>query len=235
MNWAKWRLESPDKIIGSKAQATYRGVAQQLSEMKDLVGTESTGSFAFSGDPGVGKTSIAMMLANGWVDDPFNLRHGPEFSGGGIKVATLSTLIDECRYAPLIGKCRALVINEVDKMQRHLQEMLLDWIEDYLPDHFVVFVTTNKNLEAKVVVDKLSKSEREEYLEPRFAERFMPYHITNPTNEEMASSIESLTGVPTQIAQHAARNAQGSVRSALKQVAKWKAAVNSKKEAKLCQ
>lgn len=228
MNWAKWKLESPDQIVGSKAQATYRGVAQQLSENKHLVGSESTGCFAFSGDPGVGKTSIAMMLARSWVDSDFNLRHGPEYSGRSVKEATLSTLIDECRYMPMYGKCRALVINEVDKMQRHLQEMLLDWLEDYLPDHFVVFVTTNKNQEQKVVLDKLSVSEREKYLEPRFAERFMPYHITNPTNEEMSASLVSLTGVPGNIAEHAARNAQGSVRSALKQVAKWKAAVNSK-------
>ena len=144
MNWAKWRLESPDKIIGSKAQATYRGVAQQLSEMKDLVGTESTGSFAFSGDPGVGKTSIAMMLAHEWVgpsdNEKLNLRHGPAYSGRGIKEHILSELIDACMYAPMYGKCRALVINEVDKMQRHLQEMLLDWIEDYLPDHFLSLI-----------------------------------------------------------------------------------------------
>ena len=69
MNWAKWKLESPDQIVGSKAQATYRGVAQQLSEMKDLVGSESTGSFAFSGDPGVGKTAIAEGLAYNIVND----------------------------------------------------------------------------------------------------------------------------------------------------------------------
>jgi len=230
MNWARWSLESPDQIIGSKAQATYRGVAQQLSEMKDLVGQESTGSFAFSGDPGVGKTSIAMMLARQWVDSDFNLRHGPEYSGRSIKEATLSTLIEECRYLPMYGKCRALVINEVDKMQKHLQEMLLDWIEDYLPDHFCVFVTTNKNMETKVVVDKLSKSEQEQYLEPRFAERFMPYHITNPQIDELTQSLIKLTGVPANVAKVAATTSQGSVRSALKQIAKYKAAVNSKKE-----
>ena len=234
MNWARWSLDDPADIIGTQARSKYREVVTQLTEMKDLVGIQSTGSFAFSGDPGVGKTSIAMMLAHQWVGDSgtekFNLRHGPEYSGRSLKEATLSTLIDECRYAPMYGKCRALVINEVDKMQKHLQEMLLDWLEDYMPDHFVVFVTTNKNLEQKVAMDKMSKAEREEYLEPRFAERFMPYHIENASVDDLTKGLVKLTGIPTKVAQHAARSSMGSVRQALKQVAKFKAAVKSGKE-----
>ena len=236
MNWARWSPKTHEDLIG-RAKAIYNLVAEQLRNLKALEGSQSSGAFAFSGDPGVGKTSVAMMLADNWVTEnkSINYLHGPNWSGRRIKETQITDMIDnwQASQATLFdGQCKAVVINEVDKMQKHLQEMLLDWMEDYLPERTIVLVTTNKDVGQKQQIEKLSKAQQEEYLEPRFAERFVPHHIDTSSPEEIAKGLLRLPFAEmvddtsrAKAAQFAARKCEGSIRRALQEVDKFSAAV----------
>ena len=128
-------------------------------------------------------------------------------------------LIDETRMSWMYGN-RALIINEADKVQPAAQDLMLDWLEDELPEGYLVMCTTNAKVatEGRQASLKLSKTDKDEYLSTKFLSRLTKYHLEYPTTKEIAEGLERITNCPDYVATNAAKASAGDLRQAFKEL-----------------
>ena len=121
------------------------------------------------------------------------------------------------------GKYRALVINEADKVQPAAQDLMLDWLEDELPEGYLVMCTTNAKVatEGKQATLKLSKTDKDEYLSTKFLSRLTKYHLDYPSTKEIAEGLQRITECSELVATSAAKASAGDLRQAFKELQDW--------------
>jgi replication-associated recombination protein RarA len=221
-NWATWQPTSPDELIGRSVIAAYRNLKTQLDYAKDAEGRESTMRAMFCGPPGCGKTTIARLLAHEWVGNDCAAMNAKSWKGRQVSIDLVNKEILSSQSYSLFGKYRSLTINECDQVQPAAQDVMLDWLEDELPGHYVVFGTSNLKATAQEHLDKKG-SKAAEYLSPKFASRFEVYEVKAPSKEEAAEGLSRITETPKEICMAIARKAAGDLRQAFKEINKYQA------------
>lgn len=148
---AKYRPTSIEGFIGLDKP---RKIAQSI------IANPVDGAFLFTGEPGIGKTSLALAIAE---QMPAELHHVPSQDAN---VDTFRRIMATCAYVPRLGCRKHLVlVDEADAMSDAAQKYLLSKLDESARPADTVFIFTSNG------TDKL---------EPRFLSRcelveFSPY------------------------------------------------------------
>jgi len=95
------------------------------------------GGLLFTGDPGVGKTTLALAIAE---EMPAELHHIPSQS---CNVERLRKVVENCHYVPRAGCKRHLVlIDEADEMTLAAQLYMLSILDSTAPPPDTLFILT---------------------------------------------------------------------------------------------
>tara|TARA_Y100000593_G_scaffold94687_1_gene195121 strand:- start:446 stop:1150 length:705 start_codon:yes stop_codon:yes gene_type:complete len=230
-NWSKWQPAEADDLIGESIKGAYENILTQIHYARDAEGRECTGTYMLCGPPGIGKTTVARLLAREWVGydtGDWTEMNYKSWKGRQVSIDTVNKEIEASQSYSLFGKYRCLVINEADQVQPAAQDVMLDWLEDELPEGYLVFGTTNLRATAQGHLDKKEgskKTKAAEYLSPKFVSRFEVYDVKPPSKEEAAVGLSRITETPTNIAMAAARKSAGDLRQAFKEINKYKSAL----------
>jgi replication-associated recombination protein RarA len=138
--------------------AEFVGLPKAKRVLSRFVANPYACSFLFFGPPGVGKTSIALAMAQ---------EMGAEFHHLGSQKCNLDNLEEVCRicqYVPLSGGFHFVLIDEVDSASRAAQLALLSKLDSTDAPKGTVFVFTCNSTEA---------------LEPRFLSRCLPIDFSS--------------------------------------------------------
>ena len=225
-NWSTWQPQSGDDLIGTKARQAYTNIETQIKAFAEMEGRACSGRYVLSGPPGCGKTTIARLISNMWVEQPIAVT---TWKGREVSKELIQDLIYESKLGSMWGKFRALVINEADRVQPAAQDLMLDWLEDELPEGYLVMCTTNAKVatEGKQATLKLSKTDKDEYLSTKFMSRLTKYHLEYPPVDEIAEGLERITGCSNQVATFAAKASSGDLRQAFKELQIFQAEILS--------
>ena len=125
-----------------------------LTKALDFVTNPYPEAFLFHGAPGLGKTSLARIMAQSAAGDPFSVRY---LSGPDLDSNTVRDIAAASYHPPLFGKYHAFVVDEADEIPRGGQIRLLSLLENL--GHTVWIFTSNESIEE---------------FEPRFISRVKP-------------------------------------------------------------
>lgn len=197
----------PRELIGDgkngpmqTAQALWSGADNILTEQED-----EPLMVVLTGPPGVGKTTIANMIALRLAGNRFAVtcENGKEVGVGRVREAKME--MHESSLFSTTGH-RAWVINEGDKITDDGQVAFLS-LMDECPARFHIIVTSNEDIS--------NWSER-------FETRFEVYNITKPSALDIAEGLTTRLGVQANVATAAAEQCGGNVRQAIKEIKAWK-------------
>ena len=210
----KWRPQDFDSVVGQKP------VVQALrNALKD---ERIAQAYLFSGIRGVGKTSVARVLAkalncqNGSTSDPCNdcatceaITSGSDLDVLEIDAATYSKveqvreLTDSLQYGPANNPYKVVIIDEIHRLSRQAFDALLKIVEEP-PEHLVfIFATTESEAVPATI---LSRCQTFQFRRVPHAE--MVEHLTRVTEAEgLEASDHAIRLI--------ARASEGSVRDAI--------------------
>ena len=113
-----------------------------LNKALDFVSNPYPEAFLFYGSPGLGKTSLARIVAQAAAGDPFSVRY---LSGPDLDSSTVRDIAATSYQPPLFGKYHAFVVDEADQTPRGGQIRLLSLLENL--GHTVWIFTSNESME----------------------------------------------------------------------------------------
>ena len=154
------------------------------------------------GTPGVGKTSIADMVASELSGSPLSVE---EFNGKLVTVEVVKQWMGSLCAGSLFGVYSVKIINEMDRCTRDAQDLLLSYL-DRLPPGRAVIGTSNLQLDL---------------LTERFQTRFQSIKLTAPSTEELADLLQQHWPVDEATALRIAVGSGGCVRAALADLESW--------------
>ena len=215
-NWSTWQPSCGEDLIGTKARQAYNNIKTQLDAFAQETGRACSGRYVLSGPPGCGKTTIARLLSNTWVEQPICVT---TWMGREVSKELIQDLIYETTHVMDVWQV-SLIINEADKVQPAAQDLMLDWLEDELPEGYLVMCTTNAKVatEGRQASLKLTKADKDEYLSTKFLSRLTKYHLEYPPIQEIAEGLERITECSEQVATFAAKASAGDLRQAFKEL-----------------
>ena len=152
----KYRPTTFDQIVGNET------IIESLrSCLERDSGVPHT--FLFQGPSGCGKTTIARIVAEklGAVPDEVKEYNISKTRG----IDTAREIIDSCRYAPMKGKVKVFVLNEVQKSTDEFQSAMLEILEEPPKHIFFILATTNpekllKTIKTRCTIFQVSSLQR---------------------------------------------------------------------------
>jgi replication-associated recombination protein RarA len=167
-----------------------------------LVADPFASAYLFIGEPGLGKTTLALAIAAAM---PAELHHVPSQD---CNLETLKTVIASCHYVPRLG-CRMhlVLVDEADQMSSAAQNYLLSKLDStaFPPDTIFIFTCNSKD-----------------GLEARFLSRCAPVEFSGYGNAKDAAALleiiwesEAPKGAETPNFARIVKEATGNVRASL--------------------
>ena len=210
----KWRPQTFADVVGQEHVLTALANGLSLGRIHH--------AYLFSGTRGVGKTSIARLLAKGLncetgitatpcgvCDNCREIEQGRFVdlieidAASRTKVEDTRDLLDNVQYAPARGRFKVYLIDEVHMLSRHSFNALLKTLEE--PPAHVIFILATTEIQ-KVPATILSRCQR--------------YDFTRIGPEDIAQRVEYIAGqegleLTTGGAELISRLADGAMRDAL--------------------
>jgi len=188
-----FRPAAPDDLIGPSATVA-RALVAKARRMRQSGGAMKV---LIYGPPGIGKTSIAEMVAR-------ELTGGQslaveDHNGKEITVEAIRRWQESLAYGSLWGTWSVRIVNELDRCSKDAQDLLLTYL-DRLGGGKALIGTSNLQLDL---------------LTERFQTRFQVWKIAGPDSDEIARWLMRRWKVPKLLAQQIAVGCGGCVRAAL--------------------
>ena len=191
---ASFRPRKPEDLIGH-ARKVATALVAKASRVRLLGGGPM--KVLLYGPPGVGKTSVADMVAMALCKEQALAIE--DFNGREISLETVRRWMDSLAYAGLFGGYEVRVVNELDRASKESQDLLLTYLDKLSPGK--AFIGTS-NLQLDLLTE-------------RFQTRFQAIKLTPPTTEELAAFLTARWPVPAVTASQIAVGSGGCVRAAL--------------------
>ena len=188
-----WRPTRSEEILGPA-----RAIAQKL--IRKAEANKANGKAPIKvllyGPPGVGKTTIAEMLANTLSDSSLSIE---ETNGKLVTIETVKGWVREMPYDSLFSDWSIKIVNELDRCSRDAQDLLLSYL-DKLPPGRAFIGTSNLNLGD---------------LTERFQTRFQAIKLLCPESDEISDFLIRNWKIKKEVAARIAVGCGGNVRAAL--------------------
>jgi replication-associated recombination protein RarA len=188
-----WRPQRPEDILGPAGAVAKKLLAK--AETAKANGRAPVKVLLY-GPPGVGKTTIAEMLANTLSDSPWSIE---EANGKLVTIETVKGWMRDLHYGSLYSDWSVKLVNELDRCSRDGQDLLLSYL-DKLPPGRAFIGTSNLNLGD---------------LTERFQTRFQAIKLLCPDSDEIRDFLMNRWQVPEPLAARIAVGCGGNVRAAL--------------------
>jgi replication-associated recombination protein RarA len=174
-----------------------RKIGEAISkQIRRVNGAASTFKFLLHGQPGVGKTSLAKMIAREIVADKIDIE---TINGRNLDSETVREWQRNAAYGSLFGGWKVKLVNEADLIPAAAQDLMLTYLDD-LPPQNAVIATSNQNVTA---------------LTERFQTRFRLVKVPGPNCDELARWLIEKWRLPKETADFISLGACGNVRLAL--------------------
>jgi DNA polymerase-3 subunit gamma/tau len=143
----KYRPDSFEEFIGSNATITSLQSIIQRDKGEVRV-------FLFTGPSGCGKTTLARIIAK---ELKCSDRDFQEYNSANVRgIDTIREIANNCRYAPLSGKIKIYLLDEIHKATNDAQNALLKLLED-TPSHVrFILCTTDPDKLLKTIKTRCS-------------------------------------------------------------------------------
>ncbi len=194
-----WRPSGPDDLIGHAGEVAASLLAKARAVKNN--GRHPIKVLLY-GPPGVGKTSIAEMLAAKLAGSPFAVE---DFNGKLVGIETVKAWMGGLAYGSLFGDFSVRIVNELDRCSRDAQDLLLTYL-DKLPAGRAFIGTSNLQLDL---------------LTERFQTRFQAIKLRAPDTDEIAGFLVGRWDIDPKIAAQIAVGSGGCVRAALADLENW--------------
>lgn len=154
------------------------------------------------GDPGIGKSETARILADALAGDPMNIER---LNGTELTIEKVREIKRRFGLATLFGEYQGIWVDELDQATPKAQVDMLTML-DRLPERWFFIGTSNDTLDD---------------FEQRFQSRFEQISLSAPGSDAISALLTDTFGVPENIAQQIATLCAGNVRSALTDAKQW--------------
>mgnify|MGYP006292169307 CR=1 FL=1 len=193
MSPLSWRTTGPDDLLGPA-----RTVAEKLLAKAEAAKNNGRSPLKvlLYGPPGVGKTSIAEMLALQLAGTRWSI---DDTNGKLVTIETVKGWLHQLAYGDLFSDWSVKLVNEMDRCSRDAQDLMLSYL-DRLPPGRAFIGTSNLDLSQ---------------LTERFQTRFQAIKIAAPDSEEVRGFLMERWEVPESVASMIAVGSGGNVRAAL--------------------
>jgi len=174
---------SKAKLFGPAASILE--AARAVAAKRDRV------ALLLDGDPGIGKTELANILAGELTGSPFAVE---TLNGQSVGVDVVRQWRERCYYGNLFSDWTVKRIDELDQMSGSAMSEMLTYL-DQLPPRHAVLATTNEFTKLR----QMTKG--------RLESRFIRLPVDAPTVKETARELVRRYSIPADKAQAIARGA----------------------------
>lgn len=199
----KYRPHDFHEVIGQGPVVdSLQSILARKDEAGNLIGVPH--AFLFTGHYGCGKTTLAMIVKDelGCADRDFEYFNTSNTRG----IDTIREIDRTCRYKPIAGKVKFIILDECHKLTNEAQNALLNLLESPPAHTYFALCTTEPVKLLKTIVS-----------------RCVPYQLKALKRIDIYKLLKSITieekvDIPSDLLKEIARVSNGSARDAVKKL-----------------